>query len=78
MNGEALGGAALTDRWSRSRFEIAPGRLRRGFNRITLRWPPLPTEGDAALAQIVARLEQGLPTDLHPVFGEVAVLRATS
>jgi hypothetical protein len=77
VNGEALGGAALTDRWRRSTFEIAAGCLHRGFNRITLRWPPLPAEGDAALAQIVARLAQGVPTDLHPVFGEVAVLRAT-
>jgi hypothetical protein len=77
VNDEALGEAALTHRWSRAVFEIDAGRLRRGFNRVTLRWPALPAEGDAALAQILTRLEQGLPTDLHPVFGEVAVLRAT-
>ena len=78
VNEESLGVATLTDRWSRSIFEIAATHLRRGFNRVTLRWPALPAEGDAALAQIVGRLEQGLPIDLHPAFGDVAVLRATS
>jgi hypothetical protein len=78
VNGQMLGGTALSPRWSRTTFEISAGRLRRGFNRVTLGWPALPAEGDAALAQILGRLEQGLPTDLHPVFGEVAVLRATS
>jgi hypothetical protein len=77
VNGAVLGGATLTDRWSRAAFEIAAARLRRGFNRITLAWPALPAEGDAALAQMLVRLEHGLPTDLHPVFGEIAVFRAT-
>ena len=76
VNGETLGVAELTDRWSRASFEIAAGRLRRGFNRITLGWPALPAEGDEALAQILARLEAGRAIDLHPVFGEIAVLRA--
>jgi len=77
VNGEALGGAALRHHWSRAVFEIDADRLRRGFNRVTLHWPTLPAEGDAALAQILRRLEQGQPTDLHPAFGEIAVLRAT-
>jgi hypothetical protein len=78
VNGTVLGAAMLTDRWSRAAFEIAAGRLRRGFNRITLGWPALPAEGDFALARMLDRLEHGLPTDLRPVFGEVAVFRATS
>jgi hypothetical protein len=77
VNGEALGAAGLTHRWGRAVFEIEAGRLRRGFNRLTLHWPTVPADGDAALARIVTRLERGQPTDLHPVFGEIAVLRAT-
>jgi hypothetical protein len=77
VNGHALDVATLTHRWSRAAAPIGATHLRRGFNRVTLRWPALPAEGDAALAQILSRLEQGQPTDLHPVFGEVAVLRAT-
>ncbi len=76
VNGTPVGVAGLTDRWSRATLDVPAGRLRRGFNRVTLRWPALPADGDAALAQILQRLEQGIPTDLHPVFGEVFALRA--
>jgi hypothetical protein len=76
VNGAPVGRAPLTDRWSRATLDLPPGRLRRGFNRVTLRWPALPAEGDAALAQIARRLDQGIPTDLHPVFGELFTLRA--
>ena len=75
VNATPVGVAGLTDRWSRTTLDIPAGRLRRGFNRVTLRWPALPADGDAALAQILRRLEQGIPTDLHPVFGEVFALR---
>ena len=71
VNATPVGVARLIDRWSRTTLDIPAGRLRRGFNRVTLRWPALPADGDAALAQILRRLEQGIPTDLHPVFGEV-------
>ena len=75
VNATPVGVAGLTDRWSRTTVDVPAGRLRRGFNRVTLRWPALPADGDAALAQILRRLEQGIPTDLHPVFGEVFALR---
>ncbi len=76
VNGAPVGRAPLTDRWSRATLDLPPGRLRRGFNRVTLRWPALPAEGDAALAEIARRLDQAIPTDLHPVFGELFALRA--
>jgi len=76
VNATPVGVAGLTDRWTRTTLDIPAGRLRRGFNRVTLRWPALPADGDAALAQILRRLEQGIPTDLHPVFGEVFAFRA--
>ena len=75
VNGTPVGITGLTGRWSRATLDVPAGRLRRGFNRVTLRWPALPADGDAALAQILRRLEQGIPTDLHPVFGEVVALR---
>lgn len=76
LNRAPVGTAMLTHGWTRATLSVPAARLRRGLNRVTLRWPDLPPEGDAALGQILARLEQGVPTDLHPVFGEVFALRA--
>ncbi len=71
VNGTRVSAVMVASRWTRSVTRIPPELLRRGFNRVTLRWPLLPPEGDAALRQIVRCLEQGIPTDLHPVFGHV-------
>lgn len=76
VNGEAAGGLDLDDRWQRGIVHVSRGLLRAGYNRITLRWPALPEVGDLALQEIRRRLHEGLPADLHPVFGEVFSLRA--
>jgi hypothetical protein len=76
INGTPVGAMALTHRWTRASFDVPAAHLRRGLNRLTLRWPTLPPEGDAALARILGRLEHGVPTDLHPVFGEIFALLA--
>jgi hypothetical protein len=66
-----LGGA-----WQRHVIELPASLLRRGINRLTLEWPPLPPEGDAALRRIGLRLDQRVGVDLHPVFGELMTLTA--
>jgi hypothetical protein len=66
----------LGERWERGVIHLGAFQLRPGYNRITLLWPDLPEAGDFALAQIRDRLHAGLPTDLHPVFGELFSLRA--
>lgn len=80
LDGEPVGGFAAGQTWTRQRFQLpaehlAAGRLSSGLKRLALHWPPLPPWGDAALAAILRRLQEGIEADLHPVFGEVASLR---
>lgn len=76
INGAAIGGMDATERWRRGALRIGRGLLRPGLNRLTLRWPAPPGDGEAALQAAVRRLEQGLAADLHPVFGEMFSLIA--
>jgi len=75
VNGEEIGEMDLETSWTHGKFEIPSALLRRGHNKLTLEWPPLPAEGDEALEQIIERLEMGVPVDVHPVFGEVQALK---
>ncbi|HTQ80271.1 MAG TPA: hypothetical protein VMM92_09760 [Thermoanaerobaculia bacterium] len=76
VGGHRLAELPLTEAWSRQAVRIGRDRLRRGLNRITLRWPLPPSPGEAALAAALRRLEEGIEADLHPVFGEVFSLLA--
>lgn len=71
VNGRWAGNLPLGSRWSTRSLTLAGALLRPGLNRLTLRWPPPPPRGEAALEAALRRLEEGLPADLHPVFGEV-------
>lgn len=75
LNGRACGEIAATERWSRAELSLPGEGFRAGFNRLTLRWPPLAQDGNEALETALCRLEAGLEADLHPVFGEVFSLR---
>jgi hypothetical protein len=75
VQGVVVGKVALATAWRRETLRIAPERLCRGVNRLTLRWP-LPPPATDPLAAVVRRLERGLEADLHPVFGEVFALVA--
>ena len=76
VNGEEIGTVEVTGRWTRSALRIEPRSLRRGLNRLTLRWPLLLGDGETALQAAAERLEVGVAADLHPVFGEVYSLVA--
>jgi hypothetical protein len=52
--------------------------LRIGANKVSIHWPRLGANGDAVMNQIRERLEQGVPANLHPVFGELQSLVARS
>lgn len=65
-----------TERWMRTAFRIDHENLRRGLNRLTLRWPLPSADGEAALQAAAERLEAGIVADLHPVFGELFSLVA--
>ncbi len=76
VNDREIGGIEAAERWTRRALRTDRKNLRRGLNRLTLRWP-LPTiEGQTALAAAADRLELGIAADLHPVFGEVFSLVA--
>jgi hypothetical protein len=76
VNGGTAGGAAAAERWSRARLRVARGGLRRGLNRLTLRWPLPEENGESMVTAAVARLERGIAADLHPVCGEIFSLLA--
>jgi hypothetical protein len=76
LEGRTLGRVALGSAWRRHAIEVPAAALRRGINRLTLEWPPLPPEGDAALRRIGLRLDQRVGVDIHPVFGQIMRLRA--
>jgi hypothetical protein len=76
VNGTKVGTLPAAGRWKRKEIRLPRTRLKRGINRLTLRWPKPPAAGDEALAAAIERLENGQEADLHPVFGEVFSLIA--
>lgn len=76
LNGRRLRTVPATGRWNRFKVRLDGRRLRRGLNRISFDWP-LPEPGEpSGLAAAIERLERGIEADVHPVFGEIASLRA--
>jgi hypothetical protein len=77
---EAVALLDLHGHWTRHTVRLPPAP-HSGLSRLTLRWPPLPAHrldqgmGEAALEEILRRLEEGQEADLHPIFGELARLR---
>lgn len=76
VNGVPIGDFACDQDWSSATQRVGAQALRPGLNKLTLRWPPPPPAGDAALRCAIDRLERGLGADLHPIFGEVFSLIA--
>jgi hypothetical protein len=76
VNGHHAGTFRIGHRWNCQALTVAPGSLRTGINKLTIHWPDLGPEGDAAKIQILERLEQGVPANLQPVFGELHSLVA--
>ena len=76
LNGAPLAGCAQSGAgWQRARIAAGRAHLRRGLNRVSLRWPALALDEDAALQEAVKRLRCGADADLFPLFGEVFSLR---
>jgi hypothetical protein len=71
VNDRDLGVVDAGERWTRAALRIERRNLRRGLNRLTLRWPPPLMDGEVALQAAADRLESGIAADLHPVFGEL-------
>jgi len=71
VNGTPAGSLSLREAWSRPVVRVPRQLLRPGRNRLTLRWPAPTTSANIAVAAALARLEEGIAADLHPVFGEL-------
>jgi hypothetical protein len=71
VDGCDLGTLEATERWTKCAFRIDRKDLRRGLNRLSLRWPLPVADGATAMREAADRLEIGVAADVHPVFGEV-------
>lgn len=78
VNGHHAATLPIGHRWTCHAFSVARENMRIGTNKLTVHWPRLSSDGDAATKQIRERLEQGVPANLHPVFGELRSLVARS
>ncbi|MCP4654425.1 MAG: hypothetical protein GY856_03290 [bacterium] len=77
VNGTTVDRFTAGEAWSRRSIRVPRQALRRGINRVVVRWPPPPPVGEAALNEAGRRLEQGVEADIHPIFGEVFSLWAS-
>ncbi len=66
----------LREAWSRHQVRLPSHLLQPGNNRLVLHWPMPGCSGAAALQAALARLDEGIAADLHPVFGELYSLVA--
>jgi hypothetical protein len=71
VNGHLAASLPLRESWNRSIIRVPGNLLRGGRNRLTVHWPFPTVSGDAAVAAALARLDEGIAADLHPVFGEM-------
>lgn len=71
VNGHLAAALPLRETWKRSMVRVPGNLLRQGRNRLTFHWPFPAVSGDAAVAAALARLDEGIAADLHPVFGEI-------
>jgi len=69
--GQAAATLPLREAWSRHQVRLPRHLLQRGRNRLVLHWPMPAAAGEAALQAALARLDEGIAADLHPVFGEL-------
>jgi hypothetical protein len=76
VNRHHVGTFPIGSLWTCHALKVARESLRTGTNKLTIHWPDLSPEGDAATRQIRERLEHDVPTTLHPVFGELHSLVA--
>jgi hypothetical protein len=71
VNGSPAASVPLGETWSRPAIRLPRHLLRPGRNRFTLHWPFPAAPPEDALAAALARLDEGIAAELHPVFGEL-------
>ncbi|HKO98447.1 MAG TPA: hypothetical protein VJU86_15730 [Pyrinomonadaceae bacterium] len=78
VNGKNVGRLQAGRSWIRMELKLGRECLRTGINKLTIVWPELSADGDAATRNISERLRRGIPANLEPVFGEIQSLVARS
>lgn len=58
VNGLPAGALSVGARWGRRGLALPPTSIRRGINRLSLRWANVPPDGEAAMRTIAGRLER--------------------
>ena len=76
LDGVEFGRLPVEETWSRALLRLPESAEPGPLHRLTLCWPPLPEADEVALAHALERLEEGRETDLYPIFGEIARVRA--
>jgi hypothetical protein len=75
LNGEALQGLPITDRWQTWRIAAT---VPPGVSWIEIAWPLRLTTAESALEKAAREIERGLPHCLLPVFGEIHTFRVAA
>lgn len=70
LNNVIVAELLLGTRWSRTVAEL-PRAFLKQLNSLVFIWPLPEHDGDQALREISRRLEQGLPAEIYPLFGEL-------
>ncbi len=71
-----VGSVSASSTWSTHRLTVSSEVLTSALNRFSIRWPMPSMDGDVAMAQMLERLDLGVDADPHPIFGEIASLKA--
>nr|NIT59860.1 hypothetical protein [Fodinibius sp.]NIY28443.1 hypothetical protein [Fodinibius sp.] len=61
--------------WSRHEVVVDGRFTQRGLNELAIQWPYPVVKKEEMWKEVIGRLEQGLETTIHPVFGEIERLR---
>lgn len=77
INGALLQELPATAVWKTYDLQVPGGLLREGVNTVEIRWPLELNRGDEEIDRVALTLEQGLPYQLLPVFGEIHSFRAS-
>lgn len=75
VNGRRVGEMTVGLSWTRYEGVVDGRFLQCGINELAVRWPFPVVKKEAVWGEVIGRLERGLETTLHPVFGEIERLR---
>ena len=71
MNRKRVGEVECKLSWSPHEVLVGDRFTQRGMNEITIEWPYPIVKKEDVWGEVIGRLEQGLETTIHPVFGEI-------